>query len=144
MLAQNSRLFFLQYSIQFNILPPVFLLNRNTLGEDKQAHGLKYFIAIFNQIMRWFLNSTTFPKIYPGNTNNFFKILVWKFVEISIISASQKKNVSFISQYVKRRQLSYFKMRSSFVTSCFYYLSRMYFTDQVYKLQNISVWHAET
>ena len=77
MLTRNARLF-LQYSIQCNILPPVYLHNHTALGEGEQAHGLKVFIAIFNQIIWWLLNFMLFSKnLSMKHADLFLRFRLW-------------------------------------------------------------------
>ena len=76
MLTRNARLF-LQYSIQCNILPPVYLHNHTALGEDEQADGLKVFIAIFNQIIWWLLNLMLFKNLFMKHENLFLSFRLW-------------------------------------------------------------------
>ena len=77
MLTRNAKLF-LQYSIQCNILPPVYLHNHTAPGEGEQAHGLKVFIAIFNQIIWWLLNLMLFSKnLSRKHANLFLSFRLW-------------------------------------------------------------------
>ena len=79
MLTRNAKLF-LQYSIQCNILPPVYLHNHTAPGEGEQAHGLKVFIAIFNQIIWWLLNLMLFSKNLSRKHENLFlsfRLWIW-------------------------------------------------------------------